>query len=77
MTRGAHNVHSLGATLRRLEREAAAGTCYIHPERQAVGFIARWDNRPKGCCRACAAYGSTHGWTVHPSEIEDECDDDD
>lgn len=60
----ARNVHALAAVLRRLEREAAEGACALHPDRLAVGFIATIES-PRGCCMACAQYGTEHGYSVH------------
>lgn len=73
-------------TLRRLEHEAATGTCAMCGQ-PSVGFISSWDNHPKGICAEHAEGATSSGYTVHPDPdsrppfnpfaLEDDCDADD
>jgi hypothetical protein len=67
MTKGAHNIHALGAVLRTLENECLNGErfCTLHPTRPSAGFITHWSGKPRPCCTECALYGERHGFTVH------------
>lgn len=66
MTRGARNIHALAVTLRRLEHEAATGTCSLLTcDKPAIGFVSSWDNHPRGICADHASTAPRHGYTVH------------
>jgi hypothetical protein len=54
MSKNARDIHTLSATLRRLEHEAATGKCAICGA-PSVGFIYQLDGIPFGICEGHAA----------------------
>jgi len=66
MTVGAQNIHKLASTLRRLEHEAATGTCALRScHRPAAGFVSDWSGRPKGICAIHIPGAVDLGYEVH------------